>query len=98
MKHYSLAEAVLAHLTPLRWCEDTGALVVDRRAIAESGGHYETICLMIGLVFAISAYLLGTLLFAGSVTAKLGTVLLGLLAATFLLAAVCIRVRRLRSS
>lgn len=47
MKHYSFAEAALALLTPLRWCEATGALVVDRAALAESGARYEIVCLML---------------------------------------------------
>ncbi|WP_404375503.1 hypothetical protein [Vreelandella aquamarina] len=97
MRHYSLAEAVLSKLTPLRWCEDTGTLVMDQKALTESGAHCEVICLILTLVFSIATFLMADLLFAGSASAKLGTLLFGLLSATFMVTSICIRLRRLRS-
>ncbi|OJA06616.1 hypothetical protein [Halomonas sp. QHL1] len=50
MEHYPFTEALLIHITYLRWSEDTAALVLDRAALAAACKHYEAICLMLFLV------------------------------------------------
>lgn len=72
-EHYSVTEAVIEKLTPLRWTDDPGCLEIDRAALQDSGARYAKAWLMLAALFLCVALLLGDLLFATSVTAKLAT-------------------------
>jgi hypothetical protein len=72
-EHYSLTEAVIEKLTPLRWADEAGALVVDADALQDSGARYARIWLTFAALFLCAAILLGDLVFAASATAKLAT-------------------------
>ena len=81
---------MIEKLTPLRWSDDSGALVVDEDELQVSGTRYAQIWAALGGLFLCAAVLLGDLLFAASATAKLATVVTGAAAAGSLVIAVAI--------
>lgn len=91
---YSLTEAVLGKLSPLRWSEDSGALEVDVGVLQESGARHAKLWLMLSGLFLCVSVLLGDLLFAVSATAKLATLLTGAAAVASLTIAAAITALR----
>lgn len=91
---YSLTEAVLEKLTPLRWSEDSGALEVDEGVLQELGARHAQLWLMLSGLFLCASVLLGDLLFTASATAKLATLLTGAVAAASLTIAAAITALR----
>lgn len=89
LEHYSLTEAVIEKLTPLRWTDDPGCLEIDQDALQDSGARYAKAWLMLAALFLCVALLMGDLLFATSATAKLATYVTAV-AAAFSLTMACV--------